>query len=116
MGEQALARILGILACAGFIWVGIGFAGFALTLAIAPRLGLPGAAAVTGLLLLLVPIAVSLLFGRSRSNWGGSKGQDSVLSAIAVVARERPVLAMLGAALFGAAEVVLNSRGRKEKK
>jgi hypothetical protein len=116
MGEQALARILGILACAGFIWVGIGFAGFALTTAIAPRFGLAGAAGITAAALLIVPIAVSILFGRSRSNWANSKDTDSVLSAIAVVARERPVLAMLGAAAFGAAEVLLNTRGRKEKK
>ena len=114
LGEQAIARVLGILACAGFICVGIGFAGIALTEALRPSLTLAGAAALTAFLLLLVPACVVLLYGRRPAGRDNTKSSDSVLSAIAHIARERPLLAMLGAALFGAAEVLLNSRKKKK--
>jgi hypothetical protein len=113
LGEQALARILGILACAGLVWAGIGFAGFALTAALAPSLTWAGAAALTALLLLIVPVGVVLLYGQNTTGEARAKGPESVLSAIAQIARERPLLAMVGAALFGAAEVLLNSRKKK---
>lgn len=114
MGDQALGRVLGLLAAAGLLWAGIGFAGIALTTFLAPYLGLPGAAALTAFLFLLIPFCMVLFFGRSSSGLGGAKQADSVLSAIAVVARERPILAVIGAALFGAAEVFLSSRRNKK--
>ena len=114
LGEQAIARILGILACAGFIWVGIGFGGVALTVALSPYLGLAGAAALTAFLLLLVPACVVLLYGRRPATEASTRSSESILSAIAHIAKERPLLAMLGAALFGAAEVLLNSRKKKK--
>jgi hypothetical protein len=113
VGELALARILGILACAGLIWGGIGFGGYALTAALAPDLTWAGAAAVTALGMLIVLLAVVLLFGRNVAEPIKGKGADSILSAISHIAKERPLLAMLGAALFGAAEVLLNSRRKK---
>jgi hypothetical protein len=111
--EQALARILGLLVCAGLIWVGIGFAGLALTEALSPRFGLAEAAAVTSGALLIIPLFVWVLYGNRRTGLESPKGPESILSAIALVAKERPLLAMLGAALFGAAEVILNSRKKK---
>jgi hypothetical protein len=114
LGELAIARALGILACAGLIWVGIGFAGVALTEALSPSLTFAGAAAVTAFLLLLVPACVVLLYGRRPTGPVNTKSSDSILSAISHIARERPLLAMLGAALFGAAEVLLNSRKKKK--
>jgi hypothetical protein len=113
VGEYALARILGILACAGLIWGGIGFGGYALTAALAPDLSWAGAAAVTALGMLIVPLVVVVLFGRSTTEAAKTKGADGILSAISHIAKERPLLAMLGAALFGAAEVLLNSRKKK---
>lgn len=115
MGEQALGRILGILACAGFVWVGIGFAGFALTTALAPHIGLAGAAAVAALVLLIVPIIVAALFGRKSPALEGSKRANSALSVIAALAKERPVVAMIGAALLGVTEVLFAKR-RTERK
>ena len=113
LGEQALARILGILACAGLIWAGIGFGGYALMAVLAPDLTWAGAAAVTAFVMLIVPLVVVLLFGRSTTETVKPKGADGILSAISHIAKERPLLAMLGAALFGAAEVLLNSRRKK---
>jgi len=115
MGEQALARILGILACAGLVWVGVGFAGFALTTALAPHIGLAGAAAVTAAVLLVVSLIVAALFGRRRAAGQSAKGADSALAAIAALAKERPVMAVIGATLFGAAEVLMAGR-RTERK
>jgi hypothetical protein len=68
---------------------------------------------VTALGMLVVPLLVVLLFGRSIGEPAKTKGADGILSAISHIAKERPLLAMLGAALFGAAEVLLNNRKRK---
>jgi hypothetical protein len=116
MAEQALARILGILACAGFIWVGIGFAGFAITTALAPYMGVAASAAFAALVLLIVPVLVVAIFGsKGPAALEGSKPADSALAAIAALAKERPVMAMIGASLLGAAEVLVTKR-RSERK
>lgn len=113
MGKQALARILGILACAGFIWLGIGFAGFALFSALVPHLGTASAAALTAFVLLIVPAAMAALLG-GKGPVSPSR-TDSALSLIAALAKERPFLAILGAGLLGAAEVLF-ARRRKQTK
>jgi hypothetical protein len=119
MGEWAIARVIGILTCAGLIWVGIGFGAFALTTVLAPHLGPAGAAGLTSALLLIGPAFVGIFYGRRRSK--GLSGlsddaSDTVLSAIASVARERPLLAVLGAALFGAVEVFLKAPRRNKSR
>jgi hypothetical protein len=114
MGERALARILGIVACAAFIWVGIGFAAFALCTVLGRLLGVAGAAALTALTLLVVPLIALALFGRA-SLGEKPKGADTALGAIAALAKDRPFLAMIGAAVFGAAEVLF-ARRRMERK
>jgi glycerol-3-phosphate acyltransferase PlsY len=114
LGEQALARILGFLACVGLMWAGIGFAGFALTAALTPSLSLAGAAGVTAVVLLIVPLFVFVAYGGRTAGSPEAKGPENILGAIAQIAKERPLLAMVGAALFGAAEVILNSRRKKK--
>ncbi|MGD0190520.1 MAG: hypothetical protein ABSD74_07250 [Rhizomicrobium sp.] len=116
LGEQAIAGVLGILACAGLIWGAIGFAGYALMTSLSQGLGSAGAAAVTAVILLIVPVAVVALSRRStpEAESDPAKGADSVLSAIAKVAKERPFLAMIGAALFGIVEVYLNQQRKKK--
>jgi sulfite exporter TauE/SafE len=113
MGEWAIARVIGILTCAGLIWVGIGFGAFALTTVLAPELGLAGAAAVTAAFLLIGPAFVVIFYGRRRSTRLREDASETVLSAIASIARERPLLAVLGAALFGAVEVFLKAPRKK---
>jgi ABC-type uncharacterized transport system permease subunit len=54
-----------------------------------------------------------LLFGRNPSEPIQGRGADGILSAISHIAKERPLLAMLGAALFGAAEVLMSRRRKK---
>jgi hypothetical protein len=115
-GEQAIAGVLGIIVCAGLTCGGIGFAGYALMTSLSPGLGTPGAAAITAAILLIVPIVV-VVFSRSSKPDDAAdpaKGADSVLSAIAKVAKERPLVAMIAAALFGAAEIYLNQRRQKK--
>ena len=118
MGEWAIARVIGILTCAGLIWVGIGFGAFALMTILAPHMGLAGAAGLTGAMLLIGPAFAGIFYGRRRSAGLSDDASDTVLSAIASVARERPLLAVLGAALFGAVEVFLKvpRRNRSSKR
>ena len=111
--EQAIAGILALIACAGFLWGAIGFAGFALMTALAPGLGTAGASAVTALILLIVAGLIALFSRRKPIAEAETKGADRVLSAIAQIARERPFVAMVGAALLGAGEVLLSRRRKK---
>lgn len=113
LGEIAIAGIIGLFACVGLIWAGIAFAGFAIMTALTPQLELAGAAAVTAAILLAGPILVVLLAGR-RKTGENKRGADNILSAIAQIAQERPFVAMVGAALFGAAEVLLKQRKKKK--
>ncbi|HEY5048135.1 MAG TPA: hypothetical protein VII49_08965 [Rhizomicrobium sp.] len=115
MGGKIIAGVVGILACAGLIWVGIGFAGFAFTAALTPWLTLAGAAALAAFLLLIVPVVVVVVLARKTTARVRSRGADNFLVAMASVARERPILAMLGAALFGAGQVFLKSRKKKPR-
>jgi hypothetical protein len=116
LSEQAIAGMLGVLACVGLIWGGIGFAGYALMSSLSPGLGTTGAAAITAAVLLIVPIVVVAFSRRSEPEEKPdvAKGADNVLSAIAKVAKERPLVAMIAAALFGAVEVYLNQRRKKK--
>lgn len=115
LGGQAIAGVLGILACAGLIWAAIALAGLALVTVLTPIMGLAAAASLTAVLLLIVPVGVVLIYGRRSATTGRNRGADGVLSAIAEVAKERPFLAVIGAALFGAAEILLSRRRRERK-
>ena len=113
LGGMAVAGVVGLFACSSLVFVGIAFAGFAIFTALTPFLGEAGAAGVTAAIFLLPLLLVILVLGSGKSRRRRTRENESLLTLIARVARERPIVAVVGAALFGAAEVLLSSRRRK---
>lgn len=120
MEAIAASRAVVVLIGAALILAGVAFAGYAIMLALLPRLGDTGAAAATAAALLIVPLAYLAV-----AAWRSSKRpavlpvaaaltpEAAVLSALAATARGNPLLAVAGAALFGAARVWLNPPRRR---
>lgn len=106
---------MGILATAGLIWAGIGFAGYAIFAGLAPDWGPAGAAGATaGGMLFLAALATGVLLSGKTPAPTPNKVSHSLLGAIARLAQERPLIAMLGAALLGAAEVLLDHHQKRK--
>jgi hypothetical protein len=117
MGAKIVVRAIALIAAAALIWVGIAFAGYAIATALAPSLGIAGGAAIAALVLLLPPVCavlttVAMQGSRRRAHEESFRDtEDTVISILSVLARDRPLMAVMGAALVGVAGVLL--RGRK---
>jgi hypothetical protein len=114
MGFPSVAKAVLGLTGAALVFFGIAFLGAALALALEPRLGVAGSAAVTGLILLLPPCIWGVAAGFRRPEYL-PPGPDHTVESAAVrllhsLVRDKPLLAILGAAFFGAAEVLLRRK------
>ena len=114
MGFPSVAKAVLGLTGAALVFFGIAFLGAALALALEPRLGVAGSVAVTGLILLLPPCiwGVAAGFGRPEdlSRRPGPTVESAVVTLLHSLVREKPLLAILGAAFFGAVEVLLRRK------
>jgi len=97
---------LGLFAAASIL-VGVGFLGLGLDTALQTVLGLAGAAIATGGLLLLPPLLWLVAGGyglpRAQSRQPVGRTDDVLVTELARLAMKRPLLAVLAAALVGAA-------------
>lgn len=122
MEAIAASRAIVVLIGAALIIIGVAFGGYAIMLALLPRLGGVGAAAATAAVLLVFPLCYLAL-----AAWRNSRRpmampiaaaltpETAVLSALATTARGNPLLAIALAALFGAASVWLNPPRRRTR-
>lgn len=109
IAKAAAGIVLGIIVAA-MILVGVCFAGFAIFTALQTPVGVPGAAALTALILLIGPllfIFVASLFRPRRQDFVGDAFVANLFSGLV---RDKPLLAMLGAGLVGAAGVFLRRK------
>ncbi len=110
---NAAVAVLGLLGAA-LIFFGVAFLGAAILLALQPRLGIAGGAAVAGLVLLLPPCIWGTATGFRRSVTRPPRPDDTYESAAAallsIFARDKPLLAVLAAAIFGATDLLLRRR------
>ena len=102
------------MAGAALNFFGVAFLGAAIALVLEPRLGVAGSAAATGLILLLPPciwgVATAFKGPDSLPRQSEPTVEDAVVTLLSRLAREKPLLAVLGATLFGAAEVLLRRK------
>ena len=124
MLDHAIARAVVLLAIIGLVWSGIVLAALALTLALTPYVGLAGGAALTATLCFLPALIWLAARGLSRPNsprLNSNPSQDhshtaqgnsetAVLTALSALAEEKPLLAVISAGLFGAADVLFKER------
>jgi len=106
--------VVGLIGAA-LIFFGVAFLGAAIALALLPHLGFAGSAAVTGFILLLPPCLWGATAGLRRpallSRRPELTFESAAVTLLSGLARDKPLLAVLGAALFGAAGIFL---GRKK--
>ena len=114
MGLARVAKVVPALIGAALIFFGVAFLGAAIALALEPRLGVAGSAAATGLILLLPPciwgVATAFRGPDTRPRQSESTVENAVVTLLSRLAREKPLLAVLGATLFGAAEILLRRK------
>ncbi len=113
MAAIAASRAVVVIFGAALVWVGVAFAGYALMLAMLPTLGPAQSAAVTAAALLIGPalyLTVAALRKKPEPLAVEPNPEGAVLATLAAMAQDRPLLAVLGAGLFGAADVLWKKR------
>jgi LPXTG-motif cell wall-anchored protein len=119
MGAKLAGGVLMGIVAVALIFTGVALAGYALTMALEPSLGMAGGAAVAALLLLfpilcaLVAIAfVQASAARRRREERGKETEEAIISILSFLAGDKPWIAVAGAALVGAAGYFM--RGRRK--
>ena len=112
-----MLRGLLLIAGAALIWIGIGFAGYAIYAALIDAAGSAGAAAIAGACLLVVPLgATAFLALKPRRTLRPPeviepRSDQATLELLANLAKDKPLLAVLFAGALGAAETLRRRRG-----
>ncbi|HEX3487659.1 MAG TPA: hypothetical protein VHT51_21570 [Micropepsaceae bacterium] len=120
LGAHAISGALLLITASALIWVGVGFAGYAIYIALIPRLSAPWAAAIAAAILVVGPLGWAIIVrapSSRRAEFRLSNGrtvvkdsQDATLDLLAKVAQEKPLLAMVFAGILGASEAVLHRK------
>ncbi|MGA9796469.1 MAG: hypothetical protein WBQ17_13145 [Rhizomicrobium sp.] len=119
MGLKIAGGVLGFIAAAALIFVGVALAGYAIAMALEPSLGIAGAAAIAAVVLLLpilcALVAISVMQAseaRRRREARSKETEEAIVSVLSFLAGDRSWLAVGGAALVGAVSYFL--RGRRK--
>ena len=119
MGGLTVGKVVLAVVALGILWIGIGFAGFALAAALTPAIGVPLAAAAAAFVLIGTSVVLVLIarphvaaLPAPRKEKDG-QAEMAMMAALSSVAKDKPLLAVLSAGLFGAADVLLKDRNNK---
>lgn len=121
VSARLAAQAILFLAAAALVSVGVGFLGYALFAGFAPVTGSAGAAALAGAILLLpVLLAYAVFAARGvaqdreeaarRAAEKAATPQHIGLSLLAGLAKDRPLIAVISAAILGAVSSLLNRK------
>jgi uncharacterized membrane protein len=117
MFARISAKLLFLAAGAACVFFGVGLLGLALASALTATLGVAGAYALTGTILLVPVVLWGLVKTMSRPAPPAPPPPSGILAAlITAVAKETPWVAVIGAGLGSAAEMFLNRNRSKPKK
>ncbi|MGN6514301.1 MAG: hypothetical protein ACTHLR_00490 [Rhizomicrobium sp.] len=106
MIAKAGAAIIALLFLSSLIFVGVVAAAFAIDDALATMMGPAGAAAITALIFLAVPVIALLVFALRRP-------RESVFMSL-LSSGTSPLAAILGAGALGLAEAFLRKKRRRD--
>jgi hypothetical protein len=118
LGAQAMGGAVLLVTASALIWVGVGFAGYALYLAFLPNAGAPLAAALAAVILVIGPLGwVAIAYFRhahaARPKFHPAEVQvtpadpeGATLALLAKVAQEKPLLAVVFAGILGASQAM----------
>ncbi len=122
LGAQAIGGAVLMITASALIWVGTGFAGYAIYLALIPETREPWAAAIAAAILVIGPLGWAVLLNVRRAKPRLYQPERRIASAtldpdnatlnlLAKVAQEKPLLAVLFAGILGVSDAV---KHRKE--
>ncbi len=119
LGAQAIGGAVLLITASALIWVGAGFAGYAIYLALIPETREPWAAAIAAVVLVIGPLGWTALMlvrrtGRPKPRLhhpdprlpSVSESDAATLNLLAKVAEEKPLLAVVFAGLLGASQAI----------
>jgi len=122
MGAKIAAGVLLLFGGITLVCVGVVFAGYAIYAAFVPAAGIAWAAAIAAAILLVFPILVVALLGMRRRGrvprgFKNAEGtpENAALAFLAVLAKDRPLIALVLSALLGVASTVLRKGGKRQK-
>ena len=118
LGAQAIAGAVLLVTASALIWVGVGFAGYALYVALLPNAGAPLAAALAAVILVIGPLGWAAIANlryahAARPNFHPAEVQvtqadpeAATLALLAKIAQEKPLLAVVFAGILGASQAI----------
>ena|SRR5256885_1660642 len=123
IGAQAIGGAVVVITASALIWVGVAFAGYAIYIALIPRVAEPWAAAVSAVILVTGPLGWAILMNFRRRSETRPKlhhpdartalpigADDATLNLLAKVAEDKPLIAVLFAGILGASEAIGNRK------
>jgi hypothetical protein len=123
LGAQAIGGAVLAITASALIWVGVGFAGYAIYLAFLPQTGAPWAAAIAAAILVIGPLTYAALVNLRAPRTAHprlhtpdaritpAETENATLTLLAKLAQEKPLLAVLFAGIIGASEALLHRKG-----
>lgn len=118
LGAQAIVGAVLLVTASALIWVGVGFAGYALYLALLPNAGAPLAAALAAVILVIGPLGWAAIANLRYAHAARPKfhpaevqvtqadPQAATIALLAQVAQEKPLLAVIFAGILGASQAM----------
>ena len=118
LGAQAMVGAVLLVTASALIWVGVGFAGYALYLAFLPNAGAPLAAALAAVILVIGPLGWAAIanlryahaarpsFHPAEVQVTPADPEGATLALLAKVAQEKPLLAVIFAGILGASQAI----------
>ena len=117
LGAHAIAGAVLVITASALIWVGVGFAGYALYLALLPNAGMPLAAAIAAVILVIGPLGWAAIvyvhahaarpkFHPAEVQATPADPEAATLSLLAKLAQDKPLLAVVFAGILGASQAI----------
>jgi hypothetical protein len=118
LGAQAMVGAVLLVTASALIWVGVGFAGYALYLALLPNAGAPLAASLAAVILVIGPLGWAAIanlryahaarptFHPAEVQVTQADPEAATLALLAKVAQEKPLLAVVFAGILGASQAI----------
>ena len=112
---RAAAGVVALLLAIAVVCTGVGYLGAAIDAALVKSLGVPGAAALTAFILLIVPLVwcLSVLLRKPRKPPARALGEEALGILMGTFVKDTSIVAMVGAGLFGIAEAFFRTRRKK---
>jgi membrane protein implicated in regulation of membrane protease activity len=111
MGARIAARIIFLILALAMVWIGVGFAAFAIAAGLTPHVGMAWGAAIAAAVLLAPALLAAIYFSVRRPPKRGLEGiEGAMIALVSSIVNDKPIMAILGAGLAAAFASLLNRK------